>query len=63
MAEFINFVSVIILLISLFFVIVNGEFENYCTKDSDCESYCPNPKYGKCLDNKCICQLIWMGYG
>ena len=85
MAEFINFVSVIILLISLIVVMVNGGmslfsfftkcwltfhsylqhaficvvyiagFEGYCISDSECESYCSDPKYAMCLVNKCIC--------
>ncbi|RHN74782.1 putative Late nodulin [Medicago truncatula] len=55
MAEFIKFVSVIILLISLFVVMVDGGFESYCTSDSECESYCSDPKYAMCLVNRCIC--------
>ncbi|RHN74775.1 putative Late nodulin [Medicago truncatula] len=55
MAQFIKFVSVIILLISLFFVVVNGGFARYCTNDSECESYCFDPIYAMCLINKCIC--------
>ncbi|RHN74781.1 putative Late nodulin [Medicago truncatula] len=51
MAEFIKFVSVIIISISLCFVIVNGGFERCCTYNSECGPYCSDPIYGMCWVN------------
>ncbi|CAJ2635932.1 unnamed protein product [Trifolium pratense] len=57
MNKFVNFVCVMIILISLTFVVrnINAAFPVYCIDDEDCYDLCDYPLIEICTNYQCIC--------